>query len=694
MSLPPCLTLIFSRLHDDAYRRPSRGEGFSPCAHKGSLDETLVDGLLPPRERLPHMPSGGIRLSIDLSSSAIAATIDRHGTRIPVMLNGRLVMPHGITLDPAGHLRVGVTAPPEPSAGYQFTREPLELLGGVDTVPPVDVVQLIAGQLWHVADQAARQAGGPVAALTVTIPSGWGPRRRGHLTDAAARAGLPAPAMVTAPAALAAYTRAHEGITPDGSCLLICQADQHPVTLTVLQVDPDGYRELATRSINPTRDLDQVLAQRIVDASTTDDDPLRAETAQPAQGSGELLESVRQARQLLTVQDRAPVLLPAPRKPAVITRDDVTAAAQPLLDEVDAAVQDILDAADVDRQHFGGVIHREAEAIPGLRDRLTAATGLAPTTLTGHTHALADGALALTAPHHQATATAADTQLPRVRLRIRDLTSAILLGACSLTLLLQAIFTADITTTYALRVVGVRLSLPELGAAGALAMLTAFAMAHLAPTTWLAGAPTTSTPEPATGSLIRRGYLAAAVGGAIAAALYGLATGTAVEFDYGPYLKWTLGSALPVAVCAAVIAATAPRIPADALPAWLARARPAILPAAIGTTGIYLMRAALTITPPVDVTGMAGLMASAGAALIGVATALTAIRSRTARAITAPGLAIGYAIVVTYDTNSALIVGYLVALTWWGIQLTAHTLRLAFPATGRALRRVIDGQAT
>lgn len=640
------------------------------------------------------MPSGGIRLSIDLSSSAIAATVDRHGARMPVMLNGHLVMPHGITLDPAGHLHVGVPAPSEASANHQFIHDPLELLGSAETDPPVDAVQLLAAQLWHVADQAARQAAGPVAALTVTIPSGWGPRRRGHLTDAAARADLPAPAMVTAPAALAAHTTAGAGSIPDGSCLLICQTDQHPVTLTVLQAGPDGYRELATRSINPTRDLDQALAQRIVDANTADDDPLRVETAQPAQGSGELRESVRQARQLLTAQDRAPVLLPAPRKPAVITRDDVAAAAQPLLDEVDAAVHDILDAADVGRQHLGGVIHREAEAIPGLRDRLTAATGLTPITLTGHSHALADGALALTAPHHQAAASAADTQLPRVRLRIRDLTSAVLLGACSLTLLLQAILTADITTTYTVQVVGVRLSLPELGAAGALAMLTAFAVAHLAPTTWLAGAPTPSTPEPASGSLIRRGYLAAAVGGSIAAALYGLATGTSVEFDYGPYLKWTLGSALPLAVCAAVIAATAPRIPAHALPAWLARTRPAILHAAIGTTGIYLMRAALTITPPVDVTGMPGLIASAGAALIGVATALTASRSHTIRAITAPGLAIGYAIVVTYDTNSALIVGYLVALTWWAIQLTAHTLRLAFPATGQALRRVIDGQAT
>ncbi|MER5338580.1 hypothetical protein [Micromonospora sp. NPDC002717] len=221
-------------------------------------------------------------------------------------------------------------------------------------------------------------------------------------------------------------------------------------------------------------------------------------------------------------------------------------------------------------------------------------------------------------------------------------------------------------------------------------MLTAFAVAHLAPTTWLAATPTASTPEPTTGSLIRRGYLAAAVGGAVAAALYGLATGTAVELDYNPYLKWTLGAAIPLTVCAALIAATAPRIAADALPTWLALTRPAVTHAIIAAIGIFLMRAALTLTTPIDLTGMPGLAGSLGAALLGAATALTASRSRMLRTITAPGLAIGYALVFSYDTSSALIVGYLVALTWWGLRLTAQTLRLAFPAVGTALHRLVD----
>ncbi|MCO1593727.1 hypothetical protein M8C17_00925 [Micromonospora sp. RHAY321] len=45
---------------------------------------------------------------------------------------------------------------------------------------------------------------------------------------------------------------------------------------------------------------------------------------------------------------------------------------------------------------------------------------------------------------------------------------------------------------------------------------------------------------------------------------------------------------------------------------------------------------------------------------------------------------------LTVHTTGALIVGYLVALAWWGIRLTAHTLRLAFPQPGLALRRLTD----
>ncbi|MGC4862827.1 hypothetical protein [Micromonospora sp. DT41] len=639
------------------------------------------------------MPNGGTVLSVDLSSSAIAATVSRHGLKIPILIDGRLVMPPGAAIGPAGEIYLGLdtTAAMSLPADHRFVDNPTDLLGrptSVDVAQP-DPVNLLATVLRHVTHHAAVHVNGPITALTVTVPSSWGPRRCGHVNEAATRAGFPPPALVTAPAALAAYATMLGGTVPAGSCVLVCQADREPATLTVLQTATDGYRELATRQISLDQGLDHLIAQRVIQTATADSDPLRAAMTAAGGEAGDgrvLLESVRAARSLLTSQDQAAILLPAPRPPAVITRHDITAAAQPLLDQIPDAVDGLLDAADVDTTHLTGVVLRPAPGVPALAEALTEAAGKNPT-LIDHPHALADGALTLTTAHQSGPAAAA--QLPRVRLRISDLTGALLLSACSLVLLLQAVLTAYIST-YSTWVVGVRTSLPQLGAAGALVMLTAFAVAHLAPTTWLAGTTTASTPEPTTGSLIRRGYLSTAVGGTITAALYGLATGTAVEYDYTPYLTWTLGAALPLAACAALIAATAPRIPADALPTWLAMTRPAITHAITATAGIYLMRAALTLTTPISTNTIAGIAGSIGAALLGIATALTISLSRTIRAITAPGLAIGYALVFTVDTTGALIVGYLAALTWWGIRLTAHTLRLAFPQPGTALRRLTD----
>ncbi|MFI6263290.1 Hsp70 family protein [Micromonospora sp. NPDC051006] len=637
-------------------------------------------------------------MSIDLNSSAVAATAIRQGTRVPILIDGRLVMPPGVAIGPTGQLYVGLdsTAARSLPAQHRLVDNPTDLLGkpvrAFDAVQP-DPVDLLAAVLRHVGQHCAHQVGQPATELTVTIPPGWGPRRRGQVGEAATRAGLPPPTLVTAPAALTAYATMLGLHTPESSCVLACQADRHPATLTVLQTVGDGYRELATHQLDGTPDLDHLITQRVVHTATADDDPLRTAINQPSDDNAEgrlaLLESVRTARHLLVEQDRAPILLPAPRQPTVITRDDITAAAQPLLDQIPSAVHELLDAADVDTEHLTAVVLRPAHALPALADQLTQATGAAPV-LIDHPYALADGALTLTAAH-QPGPRAGAARLPRVRLRVSDLTGALLIGASSLTLLLQAVFTANITTVNTW-VAGVRTSLPQLGTAGALAMLTAFAVAHLAPTTWLAGSPTASTPEPTTGNLIRRGYLAAAVGGAVTATLYGLATGTAVEFDYTPYLKWTLGAALPLTACAALIAAAAPRIPADALPTWLALTRPAITYALIAAAGIFLMRAALTLTTPIHTNNTAGIAGSLGAALLGVATALTASRSRLLRTITAPGLAIGYALVFSYDTSSALIVGYLVAVTWWGIRLTAQTLRLAFPINRTILGRMIDNQ--
>ncbi|WP_165949881.1 Hsp70 family protein, partial [Micromonospora sp. KC207] len=334
------------------------------------------------------MVNGDARLSIDLSSSAIAATVSRQGTRVPILIDGRLVMPPGVAIGPAGDLYVGVDATAARSlpADHRFVNHPADHLASPSQAPdparpgPVDV---LAAVMRHVGNHAAHQVGQPITDLTVTIPPAWGPRRRAHVSDAAARAGLPPPALVTAPAALAAYTTTLGPTTPENACVLVCQADHHPPTLTVLQTVSDGYRELATQQLHGSHNLDDLIARHVVATVTAGHDPLRANVDHTdtiaAEEHGALLESIRTARHQLGQQERAPVMLPTPHQPVVINRDDITTAAQPFLDQVPDAVGHLLDAADVGTEHLAAVIVRPAPGVPALTDRLTAATRVTPT---------------------------------------------------------------------------------------------------------------------------------------------------------------------------------------------------------------------------------------------------------------------------------------------------------------------------
>jgi hypothetical protein len=300
-------------------------------------------------------------------------------------------------------------------------------------------------------------------------------------------------------------------------------------------------------------------------------------------------------------------------------------------------------------------------------------------------HTVADGVLLATAtPPPGSTPPAA--ALPRVRLKISDLTSATILGLCSLTLLIQTITTADITTI-ATEVLGVRLATDQLGLAAALASLTTLAVANLAPTTWLSSPPDHTTPTTAT--LLRRGYLGAATLSLILATLYGLAAGSTLGLNTGRYLRWSLLAVLPLCTAAAIIALTAPRIPTAGLPAWLRSSRPPTLWIALAAAGAALIQSAMTLTPPTDLIGHDGLVARTGAAVLGTATACTVIRQPTLRAIATPILAIGYATVLTVTTAPALTIGYLAAITWWILTVATHTIRTAYPALPDTLRRLL-----
>ena len=289
---------------------------------------------------------------------------------------------------------------------------------------------------------------------------------------------------------------------------------------------------------------------------------------------------------------------------------------------------------------------------------------------------MAAGAARLTGTVRATTAaTAATTRLPRTRLTISSLTAVAVLAA-SVILLLQTVTTADIFTI-GISIVGVRLSVANLALAAATAATAALAAAQLAPTTSLS--PQGMNDSASTGYLLRRSYLGAAAASLALAGLWGLSTGVGVGWAEPRYLRWALTAAAPIAACAVVIAAVSPRIPAARLGDWLPRMRPPLWPIAAAAAGVYLVRAAYTLTFPTDLTGYPGLTAALGAALLGVATAATATRHPGIRVAVMLILVPGYALVVTVNTIGYLIATYVAALAWWHLAAATHTVREAAP---------------
>ena len=106
---------------------------------------------------------------------------------------------------------------------------------------------------------------------------------------------------------------------------------------------------------------------------------------------------------------------------------------------------------------------------------------------------------------------------------------------------------------------------------------------------------------------------------------------------------------------------------------------PPVWPIVAAATGVYLVRAAYTLTFPVDLTSYPGAIAAIGAGLLGAATAATATRHLGIRVATSLILVPGYALVVAVTTIGYLTAAYTATLIWWHLALTAHTLREATP---------------
>ncbi len=617
------------------------------------------------------MATGDLHLSIHLGPRWTAAAATVGGRTWPVAFDGQTRLPSGVWTDPqTGNIAVamaGLTAgTAHPDA---YLPDPLAALRTAPTEADAGPGAAVSALLAHVANTASVQAGIGVATLTVTTPEPWGPKSRQRLVQAATAAGLPEPAVVTAMAAAAAASPP-TGEAPGGFVLVCVIGDDYP-HIAVLDAT-DRYTQLAAVTVRDSGapGIDRAVADSIRHgAGSSADRPTELDWLTGLE--------IDRARTALIGTPRTPTLLPGHLDPVVVEGADLDKAARPHLDQLLPALTQALADADIDQGDITATVLVTYDATASAAHTALADAGLPQPTLLTQPEQVAAGAARLAeATHTPQGPTAATTRLPRTRLTIGSLTAVAVLAVASVVLLLQTVTTADISTIAA-TIVGVRLPVANLALAAAIASTAAAAAAQLAPTTWLS--PQCLNDPASTGYLLRRSYLGAAAACLALAGLWGLGTGVGVGWTDPQYLRWALTAAAPIAVCAVIIAAASPRIPATRLGDWLPRMRPPVWPIAAAAGGVYLVRAAYTLTFPTDLTGFPGLTAAVGAALLGVATAATATRQLGIRIAVMLILVPGYALVVTVNTIGYLTATYAAALAWWHLAAAFHTVREAAP---------------
>ena len=301
-------------------------------------------------------------LGVDFGSSASVA-VARSGDRIEVVdFDGEARLVSAVYLDDGGNLVAGRPAEAllaaHPDRGV---RSPKRLLGqpqpavlGGKAVP---VVTVVAALLERVAHEAGRVIGGPPAEVRLTHPADWNDSQIERLVQAARRAGLPEPGLLSEPLAAAVAARRHHEIPP-GERLLVFDLGAGTLDTAVLEARSDSFvvlgRPRGDRDLGGDL-LDEAIASlvgerhlplAVWEALLGDEDPAWVRAA------GELRNQARRAKELLSAHPETEFVLttPAGGHTVRLTRDQVDDVLAPYVgDAIDIARRTVEDSGlDID----------------------------------------------------------------------------------------------------------------------------------------------------------------------------------------------------------------------------------------------------------------------------------------------------------------------------------------------------------
>jgi len=604
----------------------------------------------------------------------------------------------------------------------------------------VDPVDLVAATLRTVWQAAIGLGGSPPTQVYLTIPATFGPRRKTLLHTAARRAGLPTPDLVETPRAVAAHLSTAGIPIPVGASILIADygasrfeativhhtatgficvcthentnagaaridtalAD-HVATLTTALTTALPHPPPSSTSAPPTNDptTDQITSP--IPGKAVDADPPvgvrhsaqggqagagpQAQVGQPVDRSLQTLAAFTTAKH--TLGHSHAVAVPTPSGvPVVVDQSTLHSLAQPILTGAADTAHAAITAADLTPTGLAGVFCVGGgagfpTAVAALHEGLGVPTTLAPDPA---------WAAVLGAVHATGTTPTPPVRvIPAGRPRVRHYTAAALALLAVPVALVQAVKTAlpvHLADLYS-PVVSVITNWGEYAMIGLLATQAMLTIATMI-TAYLA----TDTPDGtrdgsdaiSPSRLAMRILPAAALTGLTAAGLVAVIAAFWQGVPAGPFLRWALLPALPVAAAAALAGLLAPRRPAPPTANWLDwyTTPPTSITAA--AAGMLLVTFAHTNTDPT--LARAVLPATiTGAVLFGAATTLALPISRWWRLSAAVPLTLATVALTLLNATGALAVLYgLTLTTWWLTRtLTTTTTATATAATARAV---------
>ena len=360
----------------------------------------------------------GFVLGVDLGTSHTVAMLGRpDGRTRPLLFDGRPLLPSAVYLDTSGRLHVGPDAlrlgqadparlEPHPK---RHVDEGTVLLGDAE----VPVADLLAAILGAVAREAVATAGFlPPAVLT--YPASWGTPRREVLVEALDKAGWPrATRLLPEPVAAASYfADVLRRPVPAGSSLAVFDFGGGTLDVAVARNEgpgPDGrprFTVLASGGDDNLGglDLDAALVDHLGKTLSGGEPAAWRALTGPAtlaqwRARREFWDSVRGAKEMLSRSSFAPIPVPAVEQAIHLTRDELEAAADPLVRRAVAETRAVIAAAGVAPADLAGLfLVGGSSRVPLVARFLHSDLGIAPTAIEQPEFPVAEGATLVSWP--------------------------------------------------------------------------------------------------------------------------------------------------------------------------------------------------------------------------------------------------------------------------------------------------------